>query len=207
MSRPSDQAPSQTARSLHAASADSQDVQGNAPSMPSHEAQEHATLPLHAKATAKVSVRQKKPQASVWHKARQRLNVWLYRRGVRQSLLRSILRIQIAVASLCVAVGLGIWPLSSWLFWCGIAAYLSVFNFFSLTKQAPQFMLKKYGPSSGIVLFVRTQLRILLTIGIGMVCVVWIHAPIIALLSGLSLSMLASVWAVCAGRRKVTRPA
>jgi len=129
-----------------------------------------------------------------------RLNAWLYRRGVRQALLRNVLRFQITVCLVALAAGLIVWPVAAWVFWIGMGAALSVWNFFSLTKIAPLFIVKKYTLTRAVVFFLRSQGRLLVTIAVFGMALVWCEAPIWALLAGFSTSLVGTVWSVLALR-------
>ncbi len=132
--------------------------------------------------------------------ALRRLNIQLRRLGVRQALLRRILATQILVTLAALALGLFLWPITTWIFWFGIGAALSVGNFLSLTKIVPQFMLSQYTSSVGVALFVRSQLRLFLVVGIGGVCAAWLNAPVGALLTGFSTILAVIIWGVLFSR-------
>ncbi|MDR2726820.1 MAG: hypothetical protein LBC10_02355, partial [Deltaproteobacteria bacterium] len=105
-----------------------------------------------------------------------RLNVCLYRRGVRQALLRRVLRFQItaclALLGLSLILGLIAQPAAACIFWIGVGALLSVWHFFSLTKIAPQFMVGRYTAAMGVAFFLRSQGRLLGTVAVLGVAVV-----------------------------------
>lgn len=124
------------------------------------------------------------------------LHVLLYKQGVRRRLLRQVLCFQIVTCLAGLGGGIILWPLTPALFWFGAGAALSVWNFFSLTKIAPQFMVDKYTSSIGIAFFLRSQFRMLGTVMAIVLAIIWAKAPIWALLTGFSLSMIGIVWCV-----------
>jgi hypothetical protein len=122
-----------------------------------------------------------------------RLNVWLYRRGVRRAILREVLRFQIAVCLALLAAGLVLWPVAArigcWIGWIGAGAALSAWSFFSLTKLAPQFMIGQYTLAMGVAFFLRSQGRLLVAAVLLAAAIGWAKAPPWALLLGFSLSL------------------
>ena len=138
---------------------------------------------------------------TIWRK----LGICLYRRGIRHSLLRDVLRLQLALCLAALAGGLVLWPVAAWIFWIGAGAALSVWNFFSLTKLAPQFMVGKYTSSIGIAFFLRSQGRLVGTVVLIVLGIVWADAPAWALLAGFSVSLV-SIVAAALRRGKKTAP-
>ena len=130
-----------------------------------------------------------------WRLMRQ-INAWLRRQGVRQPLLRRILTLQVFIASLLLLTGLALAPLTNWFFWLGVGAILALWNFLRLTKIVPHFMVSQYTPSVGFALFIRSQVRLLLLVSIGGLCVIWLQAPVGALLTGFSLILVVILWGV-----------
>ena len=129
-----------------------------------------------------------------------RLNVWLYRRGVRQALLRNVLRFQITICLATLVTGLGLWSTAAWIFWIGAGTALSVWNFFSLTKLVPQFMVAKYTSVMGVAFFLRSQGRLLGSAAALTAACVWAEAPAWALFAGFSMSLAGIVWSVSISR-------
>ena len=130
-----------------------------------------------------------------WRLTRQ-INIWLRRQGVRQPLLRRILMLQAFITGLLLLAGLVLAPLTNCFFWLGVGAILALWNFLRLTKTVPHFMVSQYTSSVGFALFIRSQLRLLLLVSIGALCVAWLQAPVGALLTGFSLILVVILWGV-----------
>jgi hypothetical protein len=131
-----------------------------------------------------------------------RLNIWLRRRGVRQALLRDVLRFQITVCLAALAAGLILWPLASWMAWIGAGSALSVWNFFSLTKLAPQFMVNRHTLAMGVAFFLRAQGRLAVAAVFLAAAIGWAGAPPWALLTGFTASLAGIVWAMLVFRAR-----
>ena len=130
------------------------------------------------------------------------MNRFLLRHGVRQPLIRRVLRIQCYAACLLLAVGLVLLPATFWFFWVGVGAVVSVVNFLSLTKSAPTFMVNQYTVALGARFFIRSQIRLLLLVAAGAVCVAFLGAPAGALLVGFSVILALIVAGVLIPRKR-----
>ena len=115
-----------------------------------------------------------------------RLNLLLYRHGVRPQLIRTVLTLGLRVFALSLLVAYLLLPYTLWFLWFAAGAALAVANFFSLTKHIAQIMFKTYSGKITVALVLRSQLRLVLVASVIVALHVWLGASVPALLAGLT---------------------
>lgn len=99
-------------------------------------------------------------------------------------------------ALLAVALGLASWPDGLWFCWFGAFALFSAWNFLGIIRFVNRVIPGGWGRSTGLQAFFNAQLRLFLTAFFIYSAVVWWTAPVSALVSGLSVTL---VWIVIIG--------
>lgn len=134
------------------------------------------------------------------------LDGWLWKQGIRDPLLRKILRSQMFVTLLTLGAGLLLWvwfdTLGSWLFWFGAGSALSAWNFYALIKYVQRVIIEGWSKNALVGLLIHTNIRLLFTGVLLYTAIIWCDALISALLPGLAV-LLAGI--VIAGLEKVLK--
>lgn len=115
-----------------------------------------------------------------------RLNLLLYRYGVRPQLIRTVLCLALRVFAISLLLAYALLPYTLWFLWFAVGAALAVANFFSLTKYIAQIMFKTYSGKITVALVLRSQLRLVLVACVIVALHVWLNASVPALLAGLT---------------------
>ena len=126
-----------------------------------------------------------KPRLAPLYSTR-RLNLLLYRYGVRPQLIRTILCLALRVFAISLLLAFVLLPYTLWFLWFAVGAAMAVANFFSLTKYIAQIMFKTYSGKITVALVLRSQLRLVLVASVIVALHVWLGASVPALLAGLT---------------------
>ena len=139
---------------------------------------------------------------------RHALEKQLWKRGVRDAMLRDILCWQVLITAGSLLSGAAVWPFhpaGAWLFWFGFGAFLSAWNFYALIKFVPKVISDGWSGKSLMVLLIHTNIRLLFTGILLYISLVWFKGPVSALLTGLGVLL---VTMTAGGLKKVLiRPA
>ena len=126
-----------------------------------------------------------KPRLAPLYSTR-RLNLLLYRYGVRPQLIRTVLCLALRVFAISLLLAFVLLPYTLWFLWFAVGAAMAVANFFSLTKYIAQIMFKTYSGKITVALVLRSQLRLVLVASVIVALHVWLGASVPALLAGLT---------------------
>ena len=133
------------------------------------------------------------------------LQRWLWRRDVRDALVRTILVWQICIAVLTLVSGGAtalFWSGGHWLFWFGCGSAIAAWNFYALAKFVQNLIPGGWSVSILVRLLVNANIRLLLSGALIFGAFVWGGAPLSALLLGVA-SLLAGITA--AGLKKALK--
>lgn len=117
----------------------------------------------------------------------------LWQRGFHAVEVRSILRNQLLVTAFSLLVGLALGKVNDWMFWFGVGAVLVTFNFYAVAKFVQQVVFRPYSSATMYGLLFRFYGRLGLTGLILFGLIVWLQAPVSALVAGLSTVVTAIV--------------
>jgi small-conductance mechanosensitive channel len=124
-----------------------------------------------------------------------RIDEMLWRRGFRAQEVRVLLRNQLLVTAVSLLAGLGLGWINGWLFWFGVGAVLSTFNFYAVARFVQQVVYKPYDRSMMYGMLFRFYGRLGLTGLILFGLIVWLKVSVSALVAGLSTIVAAiAVW-------------
>ncbi len=112
----------------------------------------------------------------------------LYRRGFTNPDVRFLLAVQIIAVAILILSGAALFWHVQWLLWIGLGAALAVANFYFLGKRLQTFFSEGFSRSKIIGMLLNFYFRLFVTAIFLFVFIVWLKAPISALLIGLSLS-------------------
>lgn len=117
----------------------------------------------------------------------------IFWRTVSTALLAMALGVVLAVGVAQTGAGR---PLGQWLCWFGTFALFSAWNFLGIIRFVNRVIPSGWGRGTGLKAFFNAQLRLFLTAFFIYSAVVWWTAPISAMVSGLSMTL---VWIVIIG--------
>ncbi len=123
------------------------------------------------------------------------LQRWLWRRDVRDALVRTILVWQICLALVSLVLGAAITPFWSgglWIFWFGCGGIMAAWNFYALAKFVQNLIPRGWSVSALVRLLINVNVRLLLSGALIFGAFVWGRAPLSALLLGIA-SLLAGI--------------
>ena len=112
----------------------------------------------------------------------------LYRRGFTNPDVRFLIAVQIICTTLLILLGAALFWHVQWLLWIGLGAALAVSNFYFLGKRLQTFFPGGFSRGKIIGMLLNFYFRLFITAIFLFVFIVWLKAPISALLIGLSLS-------------------
>jgi len=113
------------------------------------------------------------------------LDKWLWQRGLGHPVLMPILRNEILLAVLPMAIGLPLFVFTPWLFWFGFGAGILAYTFFGLTHFFLHRKIDTYTAALFLSVLLRWSLRFGLTVLLLYGALVLCGAPVTAILAGL----------------------
>ncbi len=116
----------------------------------------------------------------------------LLRRGFMQFEVRRLVRMQIVLAGLCVLAALVAARLSPWGLAFAAGAVLASANFYSLAKFVQHIVRMEKGAVAALL--IRFYGRLILTGAVLYGLIVWLEAPVWALLAGLSTVLVTALY-------------
>ncbi len=116
--------------------------------------------------------------------------------------VRYVLTETLTCGLLGTGIGLFQRPFPGWLFWFGVAALFSGWNFYGLSKTICQKISKDWSVNIAIMVFCGTQLRLCLTGVFVYIAFVRWRAPLAALLAGLSSALIFILISICCPSRR-----
>jgi hypothetical protein len=140
----------------------------------------------------------------VFRKILQKTENILQARGFESEAARTLLGIQILAATAAMGVGLLALPLTIWPLAFGIGAGVAACSFWQLCRITQAFILQKFTRQLWLRLFLRFNLRLVLTGGVLFLAIISLSLPLLPLLVGLAISMICVMaWGV---NRAVSKP-
>ncbi|MBQ4133802.1 MAG: ATP synthase subunit I [Desulfovibrionaceae bacterium] len=113
---------------------------------------------------------------------------WLFRHGFSNADARFLLAVQLISACALTVSGLLLCWYTLWVLWAGLGALLAVANFYFVVRKLQAFFPDGFNRSKIIGMLLNFYLRLFVTAVFLFVFIVWLKAPVSALLIGLSLS-------------------
>lgn len=127
------------------------------------------------------------------------MDAWLWRRGIHDPTLRGILQWQILVVLFSFAAGICLWgwnaTLAVWWSWFGIGAMVALWNFYALIKFIQKNITRGWNKTILLGLFFHTHVKLLFTGILLYTAFVCFHAPLSALLTGMT-ALVAGIVAI-----------
>ncbi len=121
----------------------------------------------------------------------QRIERYLYRRGFEHPDVRSLIHIQLLLAvggSLVLISGS---VASAWALAFGAGSLLATFNFWYMTKAVQKLLYVRKGAVASLLLLFYG--RLILTVTLIMVLIIFFDAPVVGLLAGLSTVVVTAI--------------
>ena len=116
------------------------------------------------------------------------IETWLFRRGFSNADARFLLAVQIMSVLGLLVLGLILCWYTQWPLWVGLGAALAVANFYFVARNLQAFFPEGFNRSRIISMLLNFYIRLFVTAVFLFVFIVWLKAPVVALLIGLSLS-------------------
>ena len=117
------------------------------------------------------------------------IEAWLYRHGISAPSARALIAVQVMIAAALVLLGAALCWYTLWVLWVGLGAVLTVVNFYFIAQKLQAFYAHGLQKGSIMKMLLNFYFRLFVTAIFLFVFIVWLKAPIVALLVGLSLSV------------------
>lgn len=121
------------------------------------------------------------------------IEAWLYKHGISNPNARTLIAIQTMAAAGLVLLGAALCWYSLWVLWVGLGAVITVVNFYFIAQKLQGFYVHGLQNGNIMKMVLNFYLRLFVTAVFLFVFIVWLKAPISALLIGLSLSVATSI--------------
>lgn len=117
---------------------------------------------------------------------------WLFARGFTAPLVRHLLRTQVFLAGGSLTAGLLLAPLTLWPLMFGCGAAIALYNFWYIARFAQANIRQRFSSLMAMRLVGGFSFRLLATGCVLFTLIVWLRAPVVPLLAGLT-SLVAGI--------------
>lgn len=139
---------------------------------------------------------------------RQHIEGRLYKTGFSSSIVRHLLATQLLISGGALLLGSFFFWLSLWPLLFGIGASLACLSLWHIARFAQANIRTQYTPAMALRLFLGLNARLVLTAIVLFALIVWLRAPVMPLLVGLSSTVAGIVvWGISRLSRKTVKEA